>query len=229
LQLSQTLDERQAKDGKLVMEVKARAIGLLPSFQDLVQFAPGDFEIVKRDDTSNSVVKFDDEGKGEGVQCERTFTLTLKGREGLAELPKEFAFPTPKVEGAKLENFRYEDADLASVGPVVALERQYGKQSRAWIWWTAGLALLAGGAFVAMRRNRPVETAGEGGVALPDELTPFTVLGFLRQIEANGVASDRRSALQAEIARLEEHYFGTSGGASPDLSRIAREWAAQTR
>ncbi len=229
LQLTQTLDERQAKDGKLVLEVKARAIGLLPELEQIVSFAPKDFEITKRDDTRASIVKFDDEGKGEGVQCERIFTLTLKGREGLKELPKEFNFPTAKVEGAKLENFRYEDADLASVGAVVALERQYGKQSRAWMWWTAGLALLAGGAFVALRRNRPAQVESAGGPALPDELTAFTVLGFLRQIEANGIAGDRKAALQAEIARLEEHYFGTSSSSAPDLSRIANEWAAHAR
>jgi hypothetical protein len=55
------------------------------------------------------------------------------------------------------------------------------------------------------------------------------VLGFLRQIEANGLASDRKAALQAEIVRLEEHYFGTSGSSAPDLSRIANEWAAHAR
>jgi hypothetical protein len=229
LHLTQTLDERQAKDGKLVLEVKARAIGLLPELEQIVSFAPKEFEITKRDETSVSIVKFDDEGKGDGVQCERIFTLTLKGREGLEQLPKDFTFPTAKVEGAKLENFRYEDADLASVGGVVALERQYGKQSRAWMWWTAGLALLAGGAFVALRRNRPAPAESAGGPALPDELTAFTVLGFLRQIEANGLASDRKAALQAEIVRLEEHYFGTSGSSAPDLSRIANEWAAHAR
>jgi hypothetical protein len=97
------------------------------------------------------------------------------------------------------------------------------------MWWTAGLALLAGGAFVALRRNRPAQVESAGGPALPDELTAFTVLGFLRQIEANGIAGDRKAALQAEIARLEEHYFGTSSSSAPDLSRIANEWAAHAR
>lgn len=230
LQLTQTLDERQAKSGKLVLEVKARANGLVPTWEQLVTFAPKDFEIVKQDDSRPAIVKFDDEGKGEGVVSERIFTLTLKGREGLAELPKDFNFPQPKVEGTKLENFRYEDADLVSVGSVVALERQYGKQSRAWIYALGAVALIAVGAFFFMRRQKPQSTSTSDSLRLPEELTPFTVLGFLRQIESGaGLASERQQALRSEIARLEEHYFGTARGETPDLSRIAREWAASAR
>ncbi len=36
LQITQTLDERQAKDGKLILEVKATALGLVPDLDTIV-------------------------------------------------------------------------------------------------------------------------------------------------------------------------------------------------
>ncbi|MFT5151938.1 MAG: hypothetical protein ACI841_001925, partial [Planctomycetota bacterium] len=36
LQLTQTLDERQANEGKLILEVQAKAIGLVPEFKDIL-------------------------------------------------------------------------------------------------------------------------------------------------------------------------------------------------
>ena len=228
LHLTQTLDERQAKDGKLILELKANATGLVPELATLVDFAPGDFEIAKTDDHGLSVVKFDNEGEGTGILSERTWSLTLKAKSGLESLPTSFDFAKPRLELAGDEHFRYQDADLVSVPATVALERNYGSVRRTWIWWLAGALALAAGAFFALRRLRKPETRSAARFQAPETLTAFTVLGLLRDIERNdGLAPQEKGDLRAEIERIEAHYFGERSGEAPDLGRIASSWVSR--
>jgi hypothetical protein len=228
LHLTQTLDERQAKDGKLILELKANSNGLVPELASLVDFAPGEFEIAKTDDHGLSVVKFDSEGDAPSILSERTWSLTLKAKTGLESLPTSFAFAKPRLELAGDEHFRYQDADLVSVPATVALERNYGSVRRTWIWWLLGGLALAGGAFFALRRMRKPETRSAARFQAPETLTAFTVLGLLRDIERNnGLAPQEKSSLRAEIDRLETHYFGEAGETAPDLGRIATDWVAR--
>ncbi len=227
LALTQILDERQAKDGKLLLEVKASATGVVPEFDTLMDLAPAGFDVVKRDDTGVAVVKFAEEG--EGVTTERTWTITLRAKAGLTELPTEFTFGAPRVETATHERFRYVDADLASVEPTVQLERRYGEPSRTWMWWIPVGVLVAAGAFLGLRRlNRP-KAAAQARFPVPETVTPFTVLGLLRDIERNnGLAPAQKRELSTEIAAIERHFFGEQGSEAPDLRRIAESWAART-
>jgi len=228
LHLTQTLDERQAKDGKLILELKASSNGLVPELAALADLAPGEFEIAKTDDHGLSVVKFDEEGEGTGILSERTWTLTLKAKSGLEQLPTSFSFAKPRLELASDEHFRYQDADLVSVPATVALERNYGSVRRTWIGWLAGGLVLAAGAFFGLRRLGRTEKRSVARFQTPETLTPFTVLGLLRDIERNdGLAPQEKSTLRAEIDRLETHYFGESGGEAPDLGRIASSWVAR--
>lgn len=229
VKLVQTLDERQAKDGKLLLEIKATSIGIAPPFESLVELAPSGFEVAKREDPGPSVVKFDDEGDDRQIVCERLWTLTLKAKEG-APRPDAFTFAKPKVDLASNEHFRYVDADLASVGDTIALEREYEKPSRSWMWW-GPLALLALGAgFVVARKQRKPKSETTARFRVPDEVTPFTVIGLLRDIERNdGLAPDVRAELAGEIGRLEQHYFAEPDPKEPDLEQIARSWASRAR
>ena len=60
--LTQTLDERQAADGKLMLEVKATALGLVPALESLLDVdARGLPRGAISDDHGVSVVKFDEE------------------------------------------------------------------------------------------------------------------------------------------------------------------------
>jgi len=228
LHLTQTLDERQAKDGKLILEVKASANGLVPELASLVDFSPGQFDIAKTDDHGLSVVKFDEEGEGTGILSERTWSLTLRAQSGLDQLPTTFAFAKPRLELAGDEHFRYEDADLVSVPETVALERNYGSVRRTWIWWTLAGAVVAVGAFFAVRRLGKTEQRSEARFRTPESLTPFTVLGLLRDIERNdGLAPQEKSDLRAEIDRIEAHYFGERSGEAPDLGHVASSWVSR--
>ena len=56
-------------------------------------------------------------------------------------------------------------------------------------------------------------------------MTPFTVLGLLREIErANGLPAPQHQELVATIGRLETHYFVGPDGPDPDLRDIAEHW-----
>ena len=65
---------------------------------------------------------------------------------------------------------------------------------------------------------------------MPNEVTPFSVLGLLRHIESNNeLRPEQRSELQSSIQRLEKHYFDAPSAAEPNLEQIAREWIQQAK
>ena len=53
------MDERQADKGKLLLEVKATALGLVPDLAKIVNLAPQGFEADKVADQGVSVARFD--------------------------------------------------------------------------------------------------------------------------------------------------------------------------
>ena len=130
---------------------------------------------------------------------------------------------------ASAEHFRYVDADLAAVGPKVELEYDYGEKRSNWPWIVGGALALGAAAFVALRgRKSDVETVATRS-RMPDPLTPFSLLAFLREIEADAkLTPERKRELGAEIAAIERAYFGDGGaGERPDLVVAARKWAPQ--
>ncbi len=227
LRLTQVLDERQAKDGKLLLEVKASAFGLVPELDAIADIAPAGFDVVSREDHGVSVVKFDEEGRG--IVTERTWTITTRAKDGLAKLPDTFAFGAPKVELAANETFRYDDADLVAVESPVSLEREYGRASRAWMWWIPVGTVLAAGAYFLVRRSARSSPAAAARYPIPEPLTPFTVLSFLREIRRTELAgaAPERDTLDAEIQHIERHFFMEPHSEAPDLRRIAERWAAR--
>jgi hypothetical protein len=229
LSLTQTLDERRAKDGKLVLEVKAGALGIVPPLDALLDLAPEGFDVVETEDHGVSVVKFDEER--DGVVSERTWTISLRGKEGLSSPPTQFAFAEAKVETTADEHFRYVDADLAAVGPVVDLEAQYAEADRTWIAWIAvALGVVAVGVYAARRLARPA-AAQQARFRVPETVNAFTVLGVLRDIQSqNGLTPDAHGQLEREISELEALYFGDGRtGGEPDLRQLAERWVSRAR
>lgn len=233
LRITQTLDERQAKDGKLVLEVKATAQGLAPALDQIVNIEASDFEVKSTEDGGVLVSRFDPESKEPAIISERTWTIAYAGKTGLAELPKEFHFPEPNRDVAEIAYMRYEDADLKSVEPVVSLEQKYGEVKQTWPWVVgsiAGVVLLSGlGAWRWSKRPRTVAAAG---VQLPDHLTPFNMLALLKRIESNnGFDVKSQQELAGSIQTLERYYFAGAADsqAEPDLQQLARRWVAKAR
>jgi hypothetical protein len=209
--------------------VKASALGLVPELEDLLALDPPGFEVVKFDDQGVSVAKFDEDSPETAVVSERTWLVTLRARPG--QQPHTFHFGTARVEDAKMTYQRYQDADLVSAKEEVDLEQAYGRRSRAWLWWAGaaavGVLVLVGAVVVLLRRRKPAE--GQR-FRLPERLTPFTVLGLLREIrQNNGLAEAQQKELEQSIARLERHYFADDGNGATDLKALAEDWVRRAR
>ena len=62
--MTQTLDERQADKGKLILEVKAVGVGLVPDLERAVRRStPAGFEITKTEDQGVAVKKFEEDAE----------------------------------------------------------------------------------------------------------------------------------------------------------------------
>jgi hypothetical protein len=227
LQITQTLDERQADKGKLLLEVKATGIGLVGPLDELLAIDSPGFEVKKTDDNGVNVSKYDEDGASIAVVSERNWTVALQARDGLPQLPREFTFATAKVPEVEMTYQRYQDADVQTVGPTLSLEREYGQRGWGWKPWAAGagagFVVLAGAAvYLGIRRGRRVRTRP----VLPAHLTPFTVLDLLtRARESAKLSEDQRKDLDRSIGEIEQHYFAAeTNGHTPDLRRIAERW-----
>lgn len=227
LQLTQILDERQASQGKLVLEVKATGLGLVGELDTVLDLQPEDFEVAKVDDQGVSVAKFDQEGDETAVVSERTWLVSLVARAGRAT-PTAFRFGASRVPGAELTYQRYVDADLATAGPEVALERQYGGGRPWWLYVAVGggvvIVLVLGTAAVLLVRRR---SRREAEVLLPGHLTPFTVLTLLQRLEKEARLNEsQRAELGQAIRTLERRYFAdeVNGDGEVNLRQLAESW-----
>ncbi len=226
LDLTLMLDERQAVSGRLLVEVKATSVGVPPAAADLLDLASPGFVLGGVTDNGPSVVQFDPEGRG--VLVERTMTLEYKGPEGAKELPDTFAFPAPKVEVTQATYLRYADADLVSAAPIVDLEQRYGAVKRPWLLWALAALVAVAAGFYLLRRRAPKAAPDADPFGLPDRLTPFTLLGYLRTLHArNGLDAAGRGELEREIAALERRFFADGAEGPADLEVVARRWSVR--
>jgi len=226
LSLTQTLDERQSKQGKLILEVRARAHGLVPALDSILDLSPKGFDIQSVDDQGASVVEFEKETEEIALLCERTWMVTFAGRKDLARLPETFTFGTPRVETKELLYQRFVDADLAKAEKTISLDASYGERRSRWpmITGLATLALLAAAGVVFVLRRRPKMEA-RARFHLPETVTPFTAIGFLRELATDGVLGETdRTTLASQIESLERFYFADQAGEQPDLDAIVSTW-----
>lgn len=230
VEVVQILDERQAAEGELSMEVKATALGLVPELKEILDFAPPGFEVLEVKDEGVAVVRLDSETDEVAPSSQRNWRIRLRAKPGLTKPPAYFAFGASKIDGATMVHQRYVDADLVTVDRVASLESSYGRPSL-----TATLAFAAVGlaALLALavgwRRLTRKTSAAAPPSALPAEITPFTVLGLLRQAERNTALSPAERTEAGELVRsIESHYFVSPGEQEPDLAGIARDWAPRS-
>ncbi|MEO6596867.1 MAG: hypothetical protein ABIP94_19150 [Planctomycetota bacterium] len=223
LQVTQILDERRASEGKVVLEIKAQAKGLVPEMETFLQLDTPGFVVHKRDDQGASVVRFAEEQ--DGIQSERVFLLSLEPAEKGSH-PRSFVFGKPKLDGMTVIYQRYDDADLATVPAELALSGGYGRGNPTWAWVLLGVAFLAfGGWFFFVRPGRGAATTAGPLMHLPKNLTPFTVLGLLREVALRTkLDEDGKQQLQADIARIEACHFGRAEDPSLDLKAVAEAW-----
>ena len=86
--------------------------------------------------------------------------------------------------------------------------------------------LLLAFAVVAIRilRSGPKRVAATR-FRMPERVTPFSVLGLLREIQQNnGLPAPEMQELAGSIEGIERHYFAESDGEPVDLERVAETW-----
>ncbi|HAA68135.1 MAG TPA: hypothetical protein DCE55_03240 [Planctomycetaceae bacterium] len=232
LSITQTLDERQADEGKLILELKAVGKGLVPQFEDLVDLDPEGFMVTNLQDQGLSVSEFDSESRGSSlIVSERTWMITLAATTDAENRPQAFSFAQAKTDDAKVVYQRFADADLVSVEKTVALEQNYGQSGYRWYFGATiiGASLLViAGSLVMFMKKRDVHSA-EPSIAMPSEVNAFTVLGLLKQIREKHTADSAPGReLANAIANLEVEFFSKQGSSPSDLEALARSWIQRT-
>ena len=226
LNLTQTLDERQAGDGKLIVEINATAKGLVPDLDDIIDLEREGFELVSVDDQGVLPASFEKETDDIQILSDRSWTVEYRTKES-TDAMTQFAFSEPTLDGTASKFQRYEDADLVEVESLVKLEKNYGKLSWNFLYWLIpltflGMVGLTGLIYIA---NQPAKVA-EQRFSMPEDVNPFTVLTLLKDIRTrNGISNEQGIELQNSIDRIEQFYFGDDSENQPeDLEGVARKW-----
>jgi hypothetical protein len=229
LELTQTLDERQAKEGKLLLEIRAKGRGLMPRLEDLVDVKIPGFKQTGVEGGDLAITQFDKEAAETTINSERVWLVTLEA-DDIETPPQTFHFVDARVPLKETVYQRYEDADLVAVKQDVSLVSRYDRAQYGWLWMPAFAVVVVGAVgFAAVRVARGRRREVVGRFQMPGEVTPFTVLGLLRDIQHNnGLAPAEKQELVASIDRLERHYFQSAGQSDPDLQAIATTWLART-
>ncbi|MFT5301411.1 MAG: hypothetical protein ACI814_002214, partial [Mariniblastus sp.] len=230
LEVVQTLDERQADESRLIVEVTASAKGLVPDLDSIVDLEREDFELVSVEDQGVLPSMFDKDGRGIQIMSDRSWTVEYRAKENAGAMT-QFSFGQPKLEDVASKFQRYEDADLVESEQIVNLEKEYGSFSWGFLGWLipliiVGLVALVGAGYAMTRPKQHVEQR----FYVPIDVNPFTVLTLLKDIkQRNGITQEKAIELEKSINRVEESYFGKTKLASDaeDLTKLARDWVSQ--
>ena len=220
------MDERLADEGALVLEIKAVAHGLIPPLNQLVQFKETGFEVLSTDDQGVAVTTLDQESEDLAPVGERQWMIRLQARPELTERPKLFAFPAPFESVKEVIYQRYQDADIASVGPELILMAGYGNPPSGWQWMLLIVFLVFGVGYGIYRlglKGEPEIASAE--ILLPDPLTPFTVLGVLKKIQSDAdISEDEKLELSILMNSLEDQFFSPDAQSGQDLKEVLMPW-----
>ena len=214
LQLIQTLDERDAAEGQLRLEVKTVAQGLIPPVDQLLTLDFPGYEIAEIEDQGVQVVELNPDAERQipPVVSERSAVVKLQSPDGDPATGSFHFAPTREgIEVAETTYQRYDDADLEEVEAEMALAAPVEEKRPGWTKAVFSailvLAVLAGIWFLLTREDP--EEVKEARYQRPREVNSFTVIGLLRQIrDDNHLARESREELEADIAALEDHYYG---------------------
>jgi hypothetical protein len=233
LEIVQTLDDREIAQGRVTLEIKASANGLVPGLDELVRTNFAHLQVEELSDRGVALNRIDAEADVLAPVSERNWSLKFTvAKDAPAAL--EFKFPEPLVTDAKLTYKRYADADLVEVKPMLALA---GVSLRPRPWWhwaiggVVGVGLIVTAGWLLRRKVHLTETVASA-YSLPSHLTPFAVIELLRRMKADEALrldESHRTELGKTLRELEEHYFArrNNGHTDLDLAGIGRQWVSR--
>ncbi len=232
LQITQTLDERQADDGKLIVEITAKAKGLVPDLDEILDLERENFEVVNVDDQGVLPASFDEDSNEIQILSDRSWTVEYKAKTESGELGK-FAFSGSKMEDVGVKFQRYDSADLVAAEQEVELEKNYAAFSWTFLFWLiplvfVGLLVIAGLIYFG---NEP-KTVEQKRFNIPEDINPFTVLSLLQDIrQHNGIDTKEKSELDTSINRVQKYYFAkdVTKDQEEDLVSLANRWVTRAK
>ena len=228
LEVTQTLDERQASEGKLIVEITATGKGLVPPIEEIVNLERESFEVANIDDQGVLPARFDKESDAVQIVSERSWSVEYQTKEDQTNV-KEFSFGDAKLADATVKFQRYDDVDLVDAEQTVSLERRYSNAGWGFLYWLIpliviglfGLSLLAW-----LLGRKPKETIIK--FEMPEDVNPFTVLTLLRDIrQRNGISNEKATELENSIQEVERSWFGKEKADPSNLEELARNWLEQ--
>jgi hypothetical protein len=234
-EVTHILDDRELKQGKLALEIKASAQGLLPELRELFDLSFAGFKIDQVQDHGLAVVRLHSEGDKLVPMSERSWQIQLS-TDSAGSTPAVFRFLTPRREGVQSIFKRYDDADVVEVKPELALAGVPLRPTRVWVWATFGVGVLVVAGLVCLRimRRRPAQVPLASAYAMPAHVNPFSVVTLLRQMQQDSslpLSAERRIELGQAISQIESRFFsrGDGDGSMPELEAIASTWVTTTR
>ncbi|MFZ4575139.1 MAG: hypothetical protein ACOYN0_12120 [Phycisphaerales bacterium] len=226
LEITQTLDDREASKGILKLEVIAKGKGLIPPFTDIFGATPIGFVEKSNTDNGPQVQELDTTTQKTRPICERNWTLEFAPAPGAQ--PTEFSFPVTAAAHKTLTLKRYTDADIVDAQATVPVTIATPKPQR--LLWLGGVGVALGAvALVALLRPRKPKTVYTPTFVVPADLTPVGAVALLRRIGAAGLGDNERRELAAAVSGIERTYFApgaSSDGVGDSLRVEVTKWVA---
>ncbi|MEI6604292.1 MAG: hypothetical protein WCP35_03205 [Verrucomicrobiota bacterium] len=236
LALTLTMDEREWRDGKLVVEIQARGQGIIPALPELFNVQRDGFDL-EPVDSNLSVSQFVSDGSRKSPHADRNWQLTYRRHKDLrGDVTFPFPMLQPGIQPASIEYKHYQDADLVAIDAKQAaagipLVSHVSNAQRNTLLLTLLAAVLI--ATILFLRRKLVKTRViTETLAIPAQLTPFTAVAFLRRIQHHHAArlgSTQLSALATQIAELETGYFSSAQAPTLDLTALTTQWLRAVR
>ena len=232
LALSLVMDDREWKDGRVVVEIQARGKGVIPDLDQLFDTKRDGFDL-ETVDGKLLVSQFTSDGKQRLPQADRNWSLTYRRK---ADLRGDVVFPFPAqkpgVSAASTEYRRYQDADLVTIDPAqaaagVKLAGSTGSWLRNLI---LGLGVLVAIAIaVVFFRKKPALAAVSGDdLAVPSNPTPFSALAFLHRLRRSHgqlLSADEKAELEKDIGQIGASHFKAGKSEGSGLTEILARWS----
>lgn len=232
LVVTQTLDERMFNEGRLLLEVKATAIGLVPELDSILDVSFAGFDVASVDDGILSVSSFDDSSQQPRVLSERIWNLTLERNDQQPPADGSFLFASAGIEDVELLYQRFNDADLVTVEQKITLisaaTGSTGSGSR-FQTLTAVLMLItlaaSGVIFVRTKKASTLSSAAQNLRVLPETLDAFSAIGLLRGLLDESEHPDQRVQIEQAMQLIESQWFASGRQKEPqDLKIILEPW-----
>jgi len=233
LEITEILDDRELAQGKIALEIKATAHGLVPNLTELVHTNFASLRLGEMSDPGPAIARLDAEADELAPVSERNWRLQFNVADD-APSPLTFKFPEPVSANIKPVYKRYADADLVEVPPMLALAGVPLRPRPLWQWLALAAVFIVaiGGAAWWLRRRQPARIANLPRYTLPEPVSAFSLIALLRRMDADSTlpwAEADRVELGQDIRRLETHFFNRrqNGEPDPDLAGIGRRWVNQ--